>query len=108
MHTIYIKTIIYLHSYIHAYVLCVLTYIHKQTHTYKYTYIYIYTLIYIFIYKYVYIYMCACVYVYVCVRECICSNSSSKFFRTKAANVNIHTNGQKRADPIWAMYQYAR
>ena len=52
--------------------------------------------------------MCACVYVYVCVRECICSNNSSKFFRTKAANVNIHTNGQKRADPIWAMYQYAR
>ena len=28
---------------------------------------------------------------------CSSSSSSSKFIRTKAAKVNIHTNGQKRA-----------
>ena len=31
---------------------------------------------------------------------CVCSSSSSsKFIRTKAAKVNIHTNEQKRTDP---------
>ena len=32
--------------------------------------------------------------------ECSSSSSSSKFIRTKATKVNIHTNGQKRADPM--------
>ena len=41
--------------------------------------------------------VCVCVCVYVCSSS---SSSSSKFIRTKAAKVNIHTNGQKRADPM--------
>ena len=59
---------------------------------FKYNNVYAHTCVCIFVRFYV------CVCVYMCV--CACSSSSSKYIRTKAAKVNIHTNGQKRVDPM--------